>query len=233
MSDFLEKASKIIPFLSIIILLSSIIKYYTFYFNFGININEYTELSEFPLLFINDLFFYLVFIISFIFYFPFVYLRIYIRQKFNSNIFTFSVTKYFTKFSLPVIILIILNICFKDIPLDIKLNSIETYIVTFFALLLIYLDKDITYSKNYFFIITIFLMLSFSMLNAFSEISKIERGKISHQISFTSDNKEIKTTSTQIYLGKTKNFIFIYNNKIKETIVYKFDEIKDFKIRKL
>ncbi|RXM37509.1 hypothetical protein BOQ62_22220 [Chryseobacterium sp. CH21] len=71
------------------------------------------------------------------------------------------------------------------------------------------------------------------MLNAFSEVSKIERGKINYQISFISDNKEFKTNKTQIYLGKTKNFIFIYNSKTKETLVSNFDDIKDFKIKKL
>lgn len=233
MNNFIEKVSKILPFLSLIILLSSIIKNYTYYFNFGININEYIDLSEFPLLFINDFSFYLFFLLSFLIYFPLIYLRIYIRNRFGAQYFTFTLTKKISKFAIPIIILTIIYICFKDTSLDIKLSSIENYIVIFFVTLLFYLDKDLKFSKNYYFIVASFLMILFSMFSAFSEISKIEQGKIHFQVSFIFDNKELKTNNTQIYLGKTKNYIYIYDKKLKETSIYNFEELKNFKIKKL
>lgn len=230
MNSIIEKTSKLIPFLSILILLSSIIKNYIYYFNFGININEYIELSEFPLLFINDFSFYFAFIISFLLFFPFVYIKIYVRDKLGSTI-PFSFTKKFTKAALPSLIIVIIYNCLKDAPLDIKLSSIENFIVIFFAILLLYLDKDLTFSKNYYFIVSSILMLFFSALNSVSDIYKVENNKIKLYVSFEIDNEIISTNNEKIYLGKTKNYIYVYNKKLKETEVFNFEEVKNFKVK--
>jgi len=227
-----ESVEKFLPLLSIVILLSSILKNYIYFSNFNININEYIDLSEFPLLFINDVLFYLLFIISFLIYLPFIYLRTYFRNKFGSKYFNFNHTNKFIKISVPSIIILTIITCFGNSPLDIKLAQIMVYLPLVLAFLLLYLDKDLEFSKKYCLIVSIILMFVFSIFNAFSDIYKVENTKVKQKVTFNVDNKNIKTDKLKnIYLGKSRNFLFIYNKQTKETEVYKFEDIENFKIK--
>ncbi|MEJ8591486.1 hypothetical protein JSO54_09590 [Riemerella anatipestifer] len=226
MKDTVEKLLKFLPLLSIIILLSSILKNYIYFSNFSVNINEYIDLSEFPLLFINDVLFYFLFIISFIIYLPFIYARTYFRNKYGSENFSFKYSNKFTNFAIPAVIILTIYTCFDNSPLDIKLIKIMIYLTLIFAFILLYLDKDIEFSKNYCLVFSIFFMFLFSVFNAFSDIYKIENGKAKQEVSFEINDELIKTDKlNNIFLGKSRSFIFIYNKKTKETEVYKFDEL--------
>lgn len=220
------------PIVSVIILLSSIIKNSLYYSNFGINISEYIELSEFPLLFINDLPFYLVFLFSLLFYLPLIYLRIYVRNKFGAEFFTFSKTKKFTELVIPASILVIILVLFFKFSIETKIVTIQTNIITVLSLTLLYIDRSIEFSKKYILWSSLTIMILFSGMNAFSEIDIIEKGKNKKCVSFIINNKKFETNNKFSYLGKTKNYIFIYDLLKKRTLVFDFNKIENFIVKK-
>lgn len=231
MKDSVEQISKAIPIISIILLLSSIIKNSLYYSNFGINISEFIDLSEFPLLFINDLPFYLVFLFSLLFYLPLIYLRIYVRNKFGAESFTFSRTKKFAELVIPASILTIFLILFFKFSIETKITVIQTNIIIVISLTLLYIDRSIEFSKKYLFWSSLVIMILFSGMNAFSEIDIIESGKSKKCVTFISNNKTIKTNNIIIFLGKTKNYIFIYDLLKKQTLVFDFNKIENFIVK--
>ena len=232
MKNSIEQISKSIPFIATLILISSVIKNSFFYSNFGINISEFIDLSEFPLLFINDLPFYLIFLISLLSYLPFIYLRTYFRNKYGSEHFTFSKTKKFAELMIPSLILLIFITVFFKYPLEIKLTLIQSFVVSIISLILLYVDGSIEFSKKYIFWSCISCMLLFSGMSAFSEISEIESGKIKKCVLFDFNGINVETNNKIVFLGKTKNFVFIYDISKKETQIFDFNQIKNFSIKK-
>lgn len=75
-----DKILKAIPLISLLILICSLVKNYIYYEYFGININEFIGLSEFPLLFISEIKLYLIFIISLIIMLPFIFLKTLLKK---------------------------------------------------------------------------------------------------------------------------------------------------------
>ena len=128
-----EKISKIVPIVSLLIVFSSIVKNQIYYESSGININEFINLSEFPILFINDLKFYLFYIFSLIMLLPFIYVRTYFRNKYGEKNFTFSKTKMFSKAIIIGMIGSIILTLFNDTDLTIKLTLIQSNIIMIFA----------------------------------------------------------------------------------------------------
>ncbi|MDR4954246.1 hypothetical protein REB14_18860 [Chryseobacterium sp. ES2] len=233
MTENIEKISKIIPIFSILILFSSIIRNFIFYQYFGININEYIGLSEFTLLFINDLAFYLISILSFLIYLPFIYVKDYFRRKYSEEILRFTNTKKIAK---TVMVLAVINsilIFIIDFPLDIQLYFLQTFIIAFFASLLLWLDKSIEFSKKYSLIFISSLLIIFPIIKAFTDINNIENEKPYNEIIFNYNNKQIQSNKYFLFLGKTNEYLFLYNKSTKYTEVFKMSEINNLKIRKL
>jgi hypothetical protein len=71
--------------------------------------------------------------------------------------------------------------------------------------------------------------LLITTLYSLREIRVIKMGN--HDIiSFTYKNKRIVSDKKLLILGETKNFIFVHNLKVKETKVYKKEEITDYEV---
>lgn len=232
MLNVFDKISKIIPLVSILILLSSIIKNQIYYDFFGININEYTNLSEFTTLFISDLKFYLIYISSLLIYLPFIYIRSYFRTKYGKQYFSFSLTKKVSKYLIIALIISIVLTIFIKSDLSSKLEWIQIYIIMLFSIVLLYIDKDVNYSQKYCFISCSILLILFSLSKSYIDIERINKGKASHQIQFTNNNLKYNSNSEHLYLGKTKEYIFLYNKKSKTTQIFKTSDINSLMIRK-
>jgi hypothetical protein len=233
MDTFFDKFTKIISITSITILISSIIKNYIYYTHFNININEFIGITEFPLLFINDIYFYLVLIIIFWCYLPLINLRNFLRIKYKDLNLKFKRTKLIIKLLIAIFIILILINCFLNIPLDEKLFEISIYLMSIFSIMVFYLDKDNLISRNYYFIGSLILIIIFSVLIGFSDIYKIENKRVKYSVSFRINNETFETnTKNYIYLGKTNEYIFILDKSKEQTFVYKFEDINNFNIKR-
>lgn len=76
-----------------------------------------------------------------------------------------------------------------DFPLDIKLYFLQTFIIAFFASLLLWLDKSIEFSKKYSLIFISSLLIIFPIIKAFTDINNIENEKPYYGIIFNCNNK--------------------------------------------
>lgn len=233
MTENIEKISKFIPLISILILLSSVIRNYIFYQSFGISINEYINLTEFTLLFINDLSFYILTIPFFFMYLPFIYIRKFVREKYGAEHFNFERTKKLSEFVMLTSIFSSIMIFILDFSLQVQLNLLQTFITIFFSSLLLWFDKDVEFSKKYSLIVASFMLILFPILKAINDVDKIENKNFYNEVSFIYNNKEIHSNKEQIFLGKTNEYLFLYNSKTKYTEVFRNSDINNFKIKKL
>lgn len=233
MQDKIERYSKLIPIISLLILFSSITRNYIYYQNFGININEYIGLSEFPLLFINDLTFYLFSIGFFIIYLPIIYVRTFYRNKYGAEHFTFEPTKKASKSIIVIIITSCTIIMFQKYSLEVKLLMLQTSLVIIFAGILLIIDKNLEFSKIYISIVSSIFLITFSIFKAYIDISKIENNKEDNSVYFENNSKKIFSNKIIMYLGKTNEYIFVYNKSTKYTQVFKSSEVSNFRIKNL
>lgn len=229
-----EKIPKLIPLLSLWILFSSIIKNQLYYDNFGININEFINLSEFPILFISDFTSYFFYLLYFITFLGVVYVKAYYRKLYGHYSLPFSTVKKVGLLAIIFIPLIILfQLFFFNMNLYLKLQLIQTEIILFLVGILLYLDKDIKFSKKYYIVSCSILLLILSSFKANIDILKIEEGKTSYKIQFISNTLHYQSTSDYLFIGKTHDYIFMYDKKNRLTEVFKTAEINGLKLQKL
>lgn len=224
----IESLKKYLPLISILILISSILKNTIYYDHFNIKINQYVTITEFPLLFIEDLNFYLIYILSFLAYLPFIYIRIWAREKFGEKFMTFTLTQMYSKYIIIVYIITILTSVFSKI----NLLSLQYQIIVLAAFLILYLDKSLDFSLKYFATVSSILIIYISISNAYIEIENIEKRKVKFSVEFCYDSQKIIADRNYIFIGKTNNFLFMYNYKNKTSEVFENPKISNFKIKK-
>jgi hypothetical protein len=142
---------------------------------------------------------------------------------------TFTLTRKFSGFMVIVSIIPILITIFskKD------LLTIQYQIIVLAAFLILYLDKSLDFSLKYFAAVSSILILSISICNAYIEIENIEKGKTKLSVEFCYDSQQILADKNYIFIGKTNNFLFMYNYKNKTSEVFENSKISNFKIKKL
>ncbi|NMH24677.1 hypothetical protein [Flavobacterium solisilvae] len=232
MTEKIERILKVIPLISIIILLSSLIKNYIYYEYFGININEFISLSEFPLLFISEIKIYLIFTGLLFAVLPFIYIRNYTQKKFGEKNFTYSLTKTFTTIFILVFPVKIILILFTEKDILIIIDQCQKSLILFFVSILFVLKKEPIFLNKLYLFFCVLSLFIFSVTKAYIDIEKIKRNKPYYNIEFVFENKIYKTKKNYIFLGKTHENIFIYNLKNNYTEVYNLKEVKFFKIKK-
>lgn len=102
-----------------------------------------------------------------------------------------------------------------------------------------YLFKILIKKFSAFFFLSLFTSLAMLLLVSLLTISTIiEKGydirynhKIIKEVCFTYNDKTIQTSKELIYIGETKKNIFFFNSKKKETIIFKMENIDNFKIK--
>lgn len=227
-----EKIPKLIPLLSLWILFSSIIKNQLYYDNFGININEFINLSEFPILFISDFTTYASYLLYFLTFLGIVYVKAYYRKLYGH--FPFPTVKKLGLIAIILIpVIIVLQLFFFNMNIYLKLQLIQTEIILLLVGILLYLDKDIKFSKKYYIVSCSILLLILSFFKSNIDILKIEEGKTSYNIQFISNTLAYESTSDYLYIGKTHDYIFMYDKKNRLTEVFKTAEITGLKLQKL
>ncbi len=78
-------------------------------------------------------------------------------------------------------------------------------------------------------IVLFFLFLFFSLSSVKSEISKVEKAKIS--VSFEYEGNKIITNNNLIYVGQTRGFTFLYEKESKVVRVYERDILRHFNFK--
>lgn len=229
----IEKTLKFIPVISLFILISSIIKNYIYYDYFGININEFTSLSEFTLLFISEIKLYLIFILVLILFLPIILLRNYTQAKFGEKNLSYSLTYAFTSICLILCPVKIIMIMLNENDNIILIKESQNWLIIFFISILFLVKKDITLLKNLYLFFCVITLLIFSTSKAYTDIENVKKNKPNYEIEFVYENKIYKSKTNYIFIGKTHDYIFIHNLRNKYTEIFKIQDVKLLKLKKL
>lgn len=247
-----KKLKEIIPYISSLLILLGFLKLNYFYAHFNINISNYIDLTECLILFFPHLIKYLfiLFGINILFYLitsPEEDIENYqkVEEIIDNNKLKIRLKKFFFLnfwIFMQVISLTILG------TISYFLNGKSAYIIITAALLLftvllsnfILLEFSRKYklaNKKKFdptynnFIIILVLIVCNSIHGTYHEIKSIENHK-GDSVCFKYNSSLIQSEDNVIFVGQTRNFIFMYNNLTSETSVYPKDRLDELTIRK-
>lgn len=221
----IENLIKLLPLGSIYVILCSSIKLVIFYKCFNISIVDYIQIQEYLTLFIDDILYYLVvFGIGILLYL--------------FNIFQYSEHNYIPKseepekykkernFTLNLSIIIIILVIILSNTCIYRSKSIEIISVGgYFVLCLLYVYLSSTKITFPYPLLIITSIVLYTISNGFIDAYKIleNKDKLNYTLGFKDRN--YSTDRTIKYLGKTENFIFLYNLKSKRTTILKIDDL--------
>lgn len=226
----LEKLKNLIPFLSLLVVFSSAVKLITYYKAFGINIVDYMELSEFTFSFLDDLYSYIIMLGGFMVW-TVIDDIIYPNNRPIENEETLDKRRKLYRDLASALFLIYGLSTLASIWF---INWI-VYRVSALLIIIVYViysnhsQKTDKLSKYYLLIPT---LLVFGYFNAKSEVNIIKETGKSLNVILIFDNKTVKTDTGNYYLGKTKNYTFFYNAKLKKSTIYSNNKISSIEITK-
>lgn len=225
----MEKVEKLIPLLqvgSIFILFCSSIRLVIYYKTFNVSIVNYTGIQEFLTLFIDDLLFYLcIFGVA-------IFLSLFDIFRNNDNDFTLKsdtpeLYKNERKITLFLSIIILISIVILSNYTDYKSKSIEIIGVGIFIILMlirIFLSSTkVTLPYPLFLALGVIL---YTIMYGYSDAYKIIENKDKLNYAIVFKEKTYLTDNNLKYVGKTENFLFLYNLKSKRTTILKNDDLK-------
>jgi hypothetical protein len=246
----LDTIIKSFPLLFIILTTLGYIHLQSYYYFFDIEIINYLEISEIPLLFFNKaiLIILLILIIITISYFiddkiskEEIEIDKYDLERLKyetSKPKSFTVNNFGWIIVFFLIIYIISNLIFKN-----YIGLIYPIVYLICGFLYVLSEKTILkiLTKNHNIFSTVIIHLSFTSLilfNLFTITNSIEKGyKLRYEneqsklIFFTYDKKVIETNKKIIYIGETKKNLFLFDKEKDETLIFKMDKIDNFKFR--
>ena len=234
----LDNLSKILPLGSLFIIVCSSINLVIFYKIFDIPIVEYLEAQEYLTLFIDDI---LLYLLIFGFGLGFHFISLYenklsadkkIQQKNTKKEPQKKPGNKILRYSLDVLILVLVifiaHTLFKDIPNSEKASHIGT---AFFGILSLSFIHAVNDSKSFPYLLYIALaILSYSIMYAFEDAYEILEKTDLKKYELQINDNTIKTDSTLHYLGKSKNFIFLYNSAENSSEIWKTDDLRKIRI---
>ncbi|WP_281310005.1 hypothetical protein [Flavobacterium flavigenum] len=246
----LDTIIKSFPLIFIILTTLGYIHLQSYYYFFDIEIINYLEISEIPLLFFNKAILIILLILIIITISYFVDDKI---SKEENEIENYNLERLKHEISKPknfinnnlgwiiiffLIIYVIIALIFKNY---IGLIYPIAYIIC--AIIYILSEKTIlkTLVKNHNTFSSFIIYIGFIALILFnlSTISNsIEKGyKLRYEneqsklIFFTYGEKVIETNNKLIYIGETKKNLFLFDKEKDETLIFKMDKIDNFKFR--
>lgn len=228
----MESFNKYIPLFSLTIVVCSILKSSIYYSFFGVSINEYMEITEYTIQFIDDLLVYSIFCLLILIFYPITYLRNLAKSKYPKEI--YNNFKLSNSLSLIIIVFSIISIAYNLIP-PIKISNLEiikinVILLVSFSITLITFKLNL--NKNvYIFSIIIFLVL-YSIIDSLIDRKRLLEKGNNVTYSFTYKNKNIISDKNNLIIGRLKNYTFLYNKISKQTFIYENSKIEDFKIQK-
>lgn len=236
----LKKLENIVNFFPLIFIFLTTLGYIhlqVFYYYFDIEILNYLDLTEIILLFFNKSILLVVGILIIIFSSYILENRVNnvtIKEKDLSE--NNLSSKILDKFAYLIIFLQILYIFIvvlsgNYIGLIYPIGFIICTIIYFMSEKYAFKNLFLNYRTFYFFSFNIGIV-AFFLINLTTITSSIENGynirynnKVLKQVYFRHNSKIVKTSKEIIYIGETKNNIFFFNSKTKETIIYKKENI--------
>ncbi|MGI8598206.1 MAG: hypothetical protein ACR2KB_03030 [Chitinophagaceae bacterium] len=227
----------LIPFLPFLVIVIGLLKTITFYSYFGININDFISLSEVTVLFADS-----ISLIFFLLILPFIILIANLPYQhgypFDNNAIenrAKNLRKRWYK-SLPTIISIFLFIlCMVGIFLGNYLVRTQ-FIIIIFVLLAIVILRELYYNyyeknkKHYdpiYFTLTVGLLMFVGTV-IYMQLAKadsVKRGRYNGTKIYTSDSTYV-ADSSNIYVGKTDRYLFIFNTNDNSPTIIPISEVK-------
>lgn len=259
--EFLIKASPLVLFIVTILGYMNLFFYYKF---FGIEIKNYLDFSEIPLLFFDNSLFMVFFFIIIILYT--LVISFYLKKGLNKKTteikkatgeklkelyeeskiegqkqkkVSYRIELIFAMFFISLSFVSIVSSILQKEYVKLVYPILILFLITFLVLLRkIIMPK---YFSNLSIITTVFIEMSVMVLSSYyifvfsSSLEQAHRIKykslIIKNLSFQIKDKLIVTDSTLVYVGETKNALFLYNSKSRETLVFKNGSIKNLKIK--
>lgn len=221
----IEKLIKLLPFGSIFILFCSSIKLVIYYKIFNIPIVDYIGIQEFVTSFIDDLLFYLCIFGIGVFLILFDTIQN-ANQNFTLKSDTSEEYKNERKISLILAIFILLLIVAFSNYSNSKSESMEIICVglfVFLALFRIFLSST-KLTISYTLLIVTGIVL-YTIMYGYSDAYKIIENKDKLKYTIVFKEKTYITDKNLKYVGKTENFLFLYNLKSKRTTILKNDDL--------
>ncbi len=242
MDNIFKRISIAIPLIIAFLIACGYIKLYFYYNFFGVMINDYIDMSEILSLFLPNLMRYILLLLlgSAVIIFL-LFSRKKIEDKVNKN----DLKNARKNFNILFYTLSILSIVYFFIPYDIYPETIRKnlrpkyelvyyflwpLIISFFFIIKnIHKYYNIKMSKITIVIIFCLVYILFgSITSAFREISFTKREK--YKVSFEYLDKKVTSSKNTLYIGQTKNFLFMKNLKNDKTSVYNRNNIEFLEI---
>lgn len=76
-------------------------------------------------------------------------------------------------------------------------------------------------------IIIFFFILLFGAVFSTTDAHNIKDGKPEYKVIITKEDRTIKSDTILVYVGKTKNYLFLYDRNKKSSLILKMDDIKE------
>ena len=248
----LIKIKKLIPYFGSLLVVCGYVKLSIFYSHFNIQISQYLEITEIFTLFLRDVLFY-----AGILFFTYLFLWIAEPQMESENRTKkqeeiINTDKFLVrlisiaKMQLALLFIVLMYILAGIVAYIWKPAVFYSFVVvgSFFFLIalypfmvfefkrkyyLVYKQKvDATYSNLLLVIVMFFLAV---LQNTFLEIKRVEEND-NLFVSFEYLERSFESGSKFIFLGQTKNYVFIYNQENEETSVFPRKDLTNFTVRK-
>lgn len=247
-----KELKSLLPLFGGFIFVSGIIKMKLYYNSFNINIVDFLDASEIIFAFISD---FIPYVVITLFMFLFLFFLdtkkdVEVRDDYKDNIILekhllrrlWLYIKLFPIILIYAIVLILLLIAtfiwnFSIIPFLIPFCIILAYQI-YGILVLEYKRHYYNHYKSFpspTFTNIILIMGAFFMyviVNVYLDVNSVKESKKYLGTSFKIENNNIISDSTNYYIGKTKNYIFYYQEENKSTKVYPIKDMKEIEIKK-
>ncbi|GIZ10194.1 hypothetical protein [Flavobacterium sp. UMI-01] len=219
--DFINKTIKYIPVISFLFLFFSSAELFAYYKYFSINIYNYITIED---LFFNFYTFFFEYL-SIIFELLFSVLILYYALGFDKKKINFNWIIYI------YVAIAIIVFAINEFT-NYKISNIYFDLLCTFPYAFIYLNiiKNIDQSKIKILLAFLFIFGYFHLkVKYFSKenAKEIIENEQNTEIKFTYINRLIKSSSENIYIGETSNYIFFFAKKQSETTIYKKSDIQN------
>lgn len=246
-----EKIKNILPYFGSLLILCGYIKLSVFYSHFGIKISDYLEISEILTLFLSDAFIYILITFAIFLYVFITDSTEEIEQKEETKEDIIKTEKWlprlvrFLKFSSKTLFNLALFLLITVIGYFIKPESLYYFILMdcLILILLIFNYVLLEYNRKHKIIfgenlnstynnliLTVFIFLLFVFGSVYSEIKTVEKGNI-YFVCFKYFEKDYQSQTNYLYLGQTKNYLFMYDNLNDEATIFSRKDIANFNIK--
>ncbi len=247
-----DKIKFLFPYIGSIIIFCGFTKLNIYYDHFNINISDYLEITEVLTLVIADIIKGIMVIFA-IKLFDFLtetdkeaeakqvrYNNFFLIKSFRKRVWNYISTRQtFTILILFIFIFSIISYCFKK-------ETFSTFVIMFLYAFTMYVSifllleykrkyKEVTdkeFDGTYSNLVTLFIVFFlFTIQTTYNDIEKTKtRNPV--MICFKYLEEDVQSNQNLLYVGQTKNYIFIYDKITKETKVYSRSDVKMLAIEK-